>query len=70
MPEMDGYETASKIKSGEAGHSAINIPIIAMTANAMQGDKQRCLDAGMDDYMTKPISQQTVIAKLKKWISE
>ncbi|MGB0860552.1 MAG: response regulator, partial [Pseudoalteromonas spongiae] len=68
MPEMDGYETTSKIKSGEAGKSAANIPIIAMTANAMQGDEQKCLAAGMDDYMTKPIEKETVYRKLKHWV--
>lgn len=68
MPEMDGYETASKIKAGEAGEVAQKIPIIAMTANAMQGDKQKCLDAGMDDYMTKPIDKAAILNKLLKWI--
>ena len=70
MPEMDGYETATKIKAGDAGEAAKRIPIIAMTANAMQGDKQKCLDAGMDDYMTKPIEKSAVLSKLKKWVNK
>lgn len=69
MPEMDGYETASKIKAGEAGEVAQKIPIIAMTANAMQGDKQKCLDAGMDDYLTKPIEKEAVFEKLNRWLN-
>lgn len=70
MPEMDGYETATKIKAGEAGEIARHIPIIAMTANAMQGDKQKCLDAGMDDYMSKPIEKHAVLNKLKAWVNQ
>lgn len=69
MPEMDGYETSSLIKAGEAGELAKHIPIIAMTANAMQGDKQKCLAAGMDDYMTKPIEKDVVYSKLKRWLT-
>ena len=67
MPEMDGYQATHAIRLGEAGDSNINIPIIAMTANAMQGDKQKCLDAGMSDYITKPIVEAQVIEKLKEW---
>ncbi|MDO6446505.1 response regulator [Colwellia sp. 1_MG-2023] len=68
MPEMDGYQATRKIRAGEAGSENIAIPIIAMTANAMQGDKQKCLDAGMDDYLTKPIEPHKVLEKLTKWI--
>nr|WP_240700943.1 hybrid sensor histidine kinase/response regulator [Pseudoalteromonas phenolica] len=67
MPEMDGYQATHAIRLGEAGDGNINIPIIAMTANAMQGDKQKCLDAGMSDYITKPIVEAQVIEKLKEW---
>jgi CheY-like chemotaxis protein len=67
MPEMDGYQATQAIRLGEAGDSNIAIPIIAMTANAMQGDKQKCLDAGMSDYITKPIVEEQVIEKLKEW---
>ncbi|MFY8298993.1 two-component regulator propeller domain-containing protein [Pseudoalteromonas sp. SS15] len=67
MPEMDGYQATQAIRLGEAGDSNIAIPIIAMTANAMQGDKQKCLDAGMSDYITKPIVEAQVIEKLKEW---
>jgi CheY-like chemotaxis protein len=54
MPVMDGLQAAQEIRSNEAG-THDRIPIVALTAHAMQGDKQRCLDAGMDNYLTKPI---------------
>ncbi|MCG7550084.1 hybrid sensor histidine kinase/response regulator [Pseudoalteromonas sp. Of7M-16] len=69
MPKMDGYETTKNIRAANAGAIHSNIPIIAMTANAMQGDRQKCLDAGMDDYITKPIETDKVIEKLEYWIN-
>ena len=67
MPEMDGYQTSKNIRKGSAGQQYINIPIIAMTANAMKGDKDKCLDAGMSDYLTKPINTDKLLVKLKHW---
>lgn len=61
MPEMDGFEATKSIRAGLAGESCKNIPILALTANAMEGDRQKCLDAGMDEYLAKPIQ----IDKLK-----
>jgi CheY-like chemotaxis protein len=55
MPEMDGFEATAAIRSAERG-SGGHVPIVAMTAHAMRGDRERCLDSGMDDYITKPIS--------------
>jgi signal transduction histidine kinase/CheY-like chemotaxis protein len=68
MPVMDGYEATINIRSGDCGELHQNIPIIAMTANAMTGDKEKCLDAGMSDYFTKPIDQEAILTILKKWI--
>jgi CheY-like chemotaxis protein len=68
MPEMDGYEATKRIRAGDADSKNISIPIIAMTANAMQGDEEKCIDAGMDDYLTKPIKPMSVLEKLKRWV--
>jgi CheY-like chemotaxis protein/HPt (histidine-containing phosphotransfer) domain-containing protein len=60
MPEMDGFEATEKIREMEST-TAKNVPIIAMTAHAMKGDRERCLEAGMDDYVPKPISSETLL---------
>ncbi|CAH9058134.1 Sensor histidine kinase RcsC [Pseudoalteromonas sp. CIP111854] len=70
MPIMDGYQATRNIRDGQAGERNKSLPIIAMTANAMQGDRQRCLDAGMDDYITKPISTKQIQDKLKEWVTK
>jgi len=66
MPEMDGYEATRTIreKEGENRHSTI----IAMTAHSMQGDREKCLEAGMDDYLSKPINPQQMFDTIKKWV--
>lgn len=68
MPKMDGYETTKAIRHGSHGIENTAIPIIAMTANAMKGDKEKCLNIGMDDYMSKPVSAQEIQAKLDIWL--
>ncbi|MCP5017893.1 MAG: response regulator [Ketobacter sp.] len=68
MPELDGYETTRRIRAGSAGEHNNNIPIIAMTANAMKGDREKCIQAGMSDYLSKPISSDALLRKLKLWI--
>ena len=64
MPEMDGYETAALIRKREDGKR--RIPIVALTANAMEGDRELCLRAGMDDYLTKPYKTVDLLAQLKR----
>jgi CheY-like chemotaxis protein len=65
MPEMDGFEATQKIREQESGK---RIPILALTANAMQEDKDRCLGAGMDDYLTKPVKKETLRLALERWL--
>ena len=66
MPEMDGFEATRTIRQREAS-SGHHVPIIAMTANAMQGDSEQCLAAGMDDYLSKPVSFEALAAAARKW---
>ena len=74
MPVMDGYEATGQLRAWEntngnprsGAHS--RLPIVAMTANAMQGDREKCLAAGMDDYVAKPIKRQVLAAMLSKWL--
>ena len=68
MPEMDGYEATLQIREKKCGEIYAKIPIIAMTANAMVGDKRKCLEAGMDDYVPKPIMQDNLLEKLLLWL--
>lgn len=66
MPEMDGYEATRNIRAGKAGAMYIQTPIIAMTANAMEGDKEKCLAAGMSEYLTKPIEPDSLLNLITK----
>ncbi|GEM_PF-1964265 len=68
MPGMDGLECTRCILSGEAGKENTRIPILAMTAHAMDGDREKCLEAGMVDYITKPILPSTIALKLSTWL--
>jgi len=67
MPEMDGYDAARAIRSKEKD-TGVHVPIVAMTANAMPGDRERCLAAGMDDYISKPIDVQDLAALLRRYL--
>ncbi len=69
MPEMDGYEATACIRRAELD-SGKHLPIVAMTANAMQGDREKCLAAGMDDYIAKPIRREAIAEMLQRWASK
>ncbi|CAN2048158.1 two-component system, sensor histidine kinase and response regulator [Candidatus Magnetomoraceae bacterium gMMP-1] len=71
MPVMDGYEAARTIRSLEKSEkiNAKHIPIIAMTANTMQGDREKCIEAGMDDHIAKPVHYEIIEAMLLKYLS-
>ena len=68
MPEMDGYEATRQIRLLEAAENKPRIPILALTANAMKGDQEKCLEAGMDDYVTKPITSKKLSLTIKHWL--
>ena len=69
MPVMDGYAATGAIRDWEASRGADQaLPIVALTANAMQGDRERCLAAGMTDYLAKPFSQQQLAEVLSRWL--
>jgi CheY-like chemotaxis protein len=69
MPEMNGYEATRAIREFEASTGA-HIPIIGVTAHALKGDREKCLEAGMDDYIPKPVSPDRLGAKIGSWLSE
>lgn len=69
MPEMDGYEATQAIRRGDVGERYKTIPVIAMTANAMDGDREKCLQAGMDDYLSKPVDPEKIVDKLQQWLA-
>jgi two-component system sensor histidine kinase EvgS len=68
MPEMDGYELARRIRKREAESGRQRTPIIACTANALRGEAEACLEAGMDDYLPKPVQLAELLQKLNQWL--
>jgi signal transduction histidine kinase/CheY-like chemotaxis protein len=68
MPTLDGYETTLELRRREAAENRGHVPVVAMTASAMDGDRERCLAAGMDDYLAKPISSEKLDQLLDRWL--
>ena len=68
MPELDGFAVVEELRSGRRGAPNRHTPVIALTAHAMKGDEQRCLDAGMDDYLAKPVRAGDLTQKLEHWL--
>jgi two-component system sensor histidine kinase/response regulator len=66
MPQMDGYGTATELRRREGGER--HTPIIALTANAPEGDRERCLESGMDDYPSKPVPRDLLLETLRRWV--
>lgn len=69
MPQMDGYEATMAIRNFDDQNQNRSIPIIALTANTMKGDRKKCMAAGMNDYLTKPLNSEKLSASLDKWLS-
>jgi CheY-like chemotaxis protein len=70
MPEMDGLEATRLVRQTSTGVRNPDIPVVAMTAHAMKGDRERCLEAGMNDYLSKPINRAELAAVIERWLSE
>jgi CheY-like chemotaxis protein len=70
MPEMDGFQVTRMLRRQEALNGHRRTPIIALTANAMEGDRERCLEAGMDDYLAKPFSRDQLLLALGRWTKQ
>jgi two-component system sensor histidine kinase/response regulator len=69
MPEMDGFEATREIRARESSSGGKRMPIVALTANAMAHDREECLNAGMDDHLSKPFSMQTLQDMLDRWMA-
>jgi len=70
MPEMNGYDAAAVIRDPKSGVLNHSTPVIALTANAMAGEREKCIEAGMDDYLSKPVLVKDLETILKKWLEK
>ena len=70
MPKMNGFEATAHIRNLEKLHGLARTPIVALTANAVRGDRAKCLDANMDDYMSKPLLKKVLVAMIDKWVHQ
>lgn len=70
MPVMDGFEATRSIRQFELKNTVKNVPIVALTANAMEGDREKCIDVGMNDYLSKPYSSHTLYKTLSSWLPQ
>jgi len=70
MPEMDGFQATTRIREYETENKIPYRPIIALTGHALKHDREKCLNAGMDDYLPKPVRQENLISKIEQWISQ
>ncbi len=68
MPEMNGKEATTAIRKYECENDMIRTPIVGVTAHALKGDMEACIDAGMDDYLSKPISPNKLSLKIEQWL--
>jgi two-component system, sensor histidine kinase SagS len=68
MPEMDGFEATKAIRESKALRGQTPVPIIALTAHAMEGVREDCLAAGMNDYLSKPFNMEELCAVLRRWL--
>jgi CheY-like chemotaxis protein len=69
MPQMDGNEATRRIRAGAAGETNRSLPIIAMTALALAGDREQCLASGMNDYLSKPIEAKALNTMVERWLA-
>jgi response regulator RpfG family c-di-GMP phosphodiesterase len=69
MPDMDGFELTRQMRAEEEAEGRTRTPIVALTANALKGEAERCLDAGMDDYVTKPLTLERLREAVARWVT-